>query len=389
MIRQTLALLLDAYRELNARKLFWIVLGISLLVAGAFACIGITDNGVRLLWYEVHLPFMNAKVLPSKAFFYKYLFFQLGFSFWLTWAAAILALISTASIIPDFVSSGAVELSLSKPIGRVRLFITKYLVSLLFVAIQVGLFSAAAFLVIGIRGGEWVPVVFASIPLVLAMFSYLYVISALVGLLTRSAISAVLLAGVFWFFIFLVQTSDQVFLLQRVTQTQAAILIQKNDVEPLEAELAAARAKAEDKKGEEAGAGAPDFAPLEERLADARKRLSEARADEAWWRRAHAWVYGAKTVLPKTAETVKLLERSLLTMGEIEQFVTGADDATNGRRFQFGQMVHGVRVSQRAIQREVDRELRERSPAWVLGTSLAFEAVVLGIACWVFARRDF
>ena len=29
---QTLALLLDAYRELNAKKLFWVVLAISLIV---------------------------------------------------------------------------------------------------------------------------------------------------------------------------------------------------------------------------------------------------------------------------------------------------------------------------------------------------------------------
>src|SRR3954465_12840878 len=143
MIRQTLALLLDAYRELNARKLFWIVLSISLLVAAAFASVGITENGVSLLGWEIHIAFVNARVLPSKAFFYKFLFYHFGFGFWLTWAATILALISTAGLIPDFVPSGAIDPPLAKPIGRVRLFITKYLASLLFVAIQVSLFTAA------------------------------------------------------------------------------------------------------------------------------------------------------------------------------------------------------------------------------------------------------
>jgi ABC-type transport system involved in multi-copper enzyme maturation permease subunit len=383
VIRQTVALLVDAYRELNARKLFWIVLGISLMVAAGFACIGIGDKGVTLLWWEIPIAFVNKTALPSEAFFYKFLFYYFGFAFWLTWAAAILALISTASIIPDFVSSGAIELSLSKPIGRTRLFVTKYLTSLLFVAVQVTLFTTAAFLVIGIRGHAWVPVVFTAVPLVLAMFSYLYVISALVGLATRSTIAALLMAGLFWFSIFVVQTAEQAFLAERVTE-QLAVQIIRNDLDSLEGQLAAARAK-EQPRAE----GDPDpNVLLADRVTDAKHRLEEAQRDEAWWRRMHAWAFATKTVLPKTAETMKLLERSLLTMGELEQF-SGAAQEQGQRRFQFGQTVHGVRVSQHRIQTETEKEIRERSPLWSVGTSLLFEVCVLGLAGWIFARRDF
>lgn len=383
MTRQTVALLVDSYRELNARKLFWIVLGISLLVAGAFACVGISDQGVTLLWWEIPIAFVNKSVLPSDAFFYKFLFYYFGFSFWLTWAATILALISTASIIPDFVGSGAIELCLSKPIGRVRLFVTKYLTSLLFVAIQVTLFTAAAFLVIGIRGHAWVPVAFTAVPLVLAMFSYLYVISALVGLVTRSTIAALLMAGLFWFAIFVVQTAEQAFLGERVTEQLAAQII-RNDLESLDGQLAAARAK----EGPLANGEADPNEALAERVADARRRLEETERDEAWWRRMHAWAFGLKTVLPKTAETMKLLERSLLSMGELEQFSEAAQEQGQ-RRFQFGQTVHGVRISQHRIQTETEKEIRDRSPLWSVGTSLLFEACVLGLAGWIFARRDF
>jgi hypothetical protein len=38
---------------------------------------------------------------------------------------------------------------------------------------------------------------------------------------------------------------------------------------------------------------------------------------------------------------------------------------------------------------EVQEQIKDRPVWWVVGTSLAFEAVVLGIACWVFCRRDF
>jgi hypothetical protein len=37
----------------------------------------------------------------------------------------------------------------------------------------------------------------------------------------------------------------------------------------------------------------------------------------------------------------------------------------------------------------VEEAKRNRTVAWVLGTSIAFEVVVLGIACWIFRRRDF
>jgi hypothetical protein len=383
MIRQTYALLVDAYRELNASKLFWIVLAISLLVAGAFACVGINERGITLLFWEIHSPFVNSRAFISQAFFYKFLFFYFGFQFWLTWAATILALISTASIIPDFVSGGAIDLVLSKPIGRIRLFITKYFTSLLFVTIQVSLFTAAAFLVIGLRGKVWLPVVFVAIPLVLALFSYLYAISASVGLITRSPIASLLIAGLFWFFVFLVQAAEQGFLQERITQEQSVAIIQ-NDLTGFEGQLEKVRARSD----EEAAAHEKAVAAASERVEDAKRRLNEAETDEAWWRRMHAWAFGLKTVMPKTAETMRVLERSLLSMGELDQFASGAEEQGQ-RRFPMGQTVHGVRISQKAVQRQLLEETRSRTSLWAVGTSLFFEAAVLAIAAWIFARRDF
>ncbi len=41
---QTLALLNAAYRELNARKLFWVTMALSLLIVGVFAILGINER---------------------------------------------------------------------------------------------------------------------------------------------------------------------------------------------------------------------------------------------------------------------------------------------------------------------------------------------------------
>ena len=47
------------------------------------------------------------------------------------------------------------------------------------------------------------------------------------------------------------------------------------------------------------------------------------------------------------------------------------------------------RGNEAEVQREMLEELRSRSVWWVVGTSLAFEAVVLLIAAWIFCRRDY
>lgn len=375
MIGQTWALFVDAYRELNSRKLFWIVLLISVLFAGAFAAVGINEKGLTVLWWEFEVPILSTQTLGSEAFFYKFLFFSLGFKIWLTWAATILALISTASIIPDFVAGGAVELALSKPIGRLRLFVTKYLTGLMFVAAQVSLFTIASFLVIGLRGGEWAPVLFWAIPLVVLFFSYLYAVSALVGLLTRSAIASLLSAICFWFVIFMAQATETVFLQFRTTEDVAVAVLQ-GERASLEEKIAATVSEPD---------GEAKAAPLQAELADVERRLEEGEESQRWWNRTHSIGYAVITVLPKTEGTMSLLERELISISDMNRFANAAEPS----EFPQTSRVHGVRVSQRQVQTRMAEELRERNAAWVLGTSLTFELVVLGAAAWIFCRRDF
>ena len=161
---QSLSMLIDAYRELNHRKLFWVTLGISGLVVAAFAMIGNNEEGLTILHWTIDAPLLSTQIISTPDF-YKLIFSLLGVQYWLGWFATILAIISTASIFPDFIGSGSIDLLLSKPIGRMRLFLTKFLTGLLFATLQVTIFTLAAILVIGIRGGEWVPWLLVSVPL--------------------------------------------------------------------------------------------------------------------------------------------------------------------------------------------------------------------------------
>lgn len=370
MMIQTIALFLDAYRELNARKLFWITLAISVALVAAFAALGINERGVTFLWWTVEAP-INTRAMPA-AMFYKFAYAAFAIPIWLAWGASILGLVSTASIIPDFVASGSIELALSRPIGRVRLLLTKFAAALLFMLLQVAVFSAASFVVIGVRGDAWEPRLFLAVPIMVLFFSYLYAVCLLLGLLTRSTIASLLLTLLFWIGVFGVNATEGIFLFLKESNAARVAWLEAS-VQRLEKapEQPVADADAERRA-----------AQLERR----RAQLAEARADGATARKGHAIVLAIKTVAPKTKETTELLNRALLSPQDRERFrrLQGGRDA-NG----FGDGAGDVPVSPREVAARVEEIEKSRSLAWVLGTSLGFEAAVLLIASWVFARRDF
>ncbi len=209
---QTWAIFLEAYRNLNSKKLFWLVLILSALVVMAFACLGINENGLKIAFWQIDNNVLNTKQMPPDQF-YKAMFVQIGIGIWLSWLATILAIISTAGIFPDLLTSGSIDLFVSKPISRLRLFITEYAAGLLFVALQVTIFSAACFLVIGLRGGAWEPGLFLAVPIMVCFFSYLFSVSTLLGVLTRSTVAALLLTLLFWFFVWAIGTAENTLLM--------------------------------------------------------------------------------------------------------------------------------------------------------------------------------
>ena len=173
-----MTILWDSFRLLQAKKLFWIALGISMLVAVFYASIGFNSQGMTMFfgWKEFENPLLR-EGRPEAAAFYVLLFTDVILKFWLAWIAIALALLSTASIFPDFIAEGSIGISLSKPVGRLRLFLLKYLGGLLFVALQVTVFTAIVFLALGWRTGEWNLTVFWAVPVVTFVFSLLHAVS--------------------------------------------------------------------------------------------------------------------------------------------------------------------------------------------------------------------
>ncbi len=97
--------------------------------------------------------------------------------------------------------------------------------------------------------------------------------------------------------------------------------------------------------------------------------------------RPHKIFYEVMTVLPKTTETVDLLQRVLIGKAGLRRISEqNQDDSENSN----------VELNNNPVPvAKVQAALRSRSIRWVVGTSVGFEAVVLGLAAWIFCRRDY
>jgi len=326
-MRAFVTILIDSIRLLRARALFWVSLGISAFVALLYLSIGFDEKGMSLLFgaFDLEIPLL-AKGSAGAELLYLGIFRNFIVSWWLTWIAIVIALVSCAPIFPEFMLEGSAGVALSKPVSRPKLFACKFIGALLFIAVQALLFAVIVFVAIRWRVGTWNPSVFWSVPVVVLVFSYLFSVLVLLGVKTRSVMASVLLTLMLWFFCFIAQSGEAV----------AHSAAQGNSITG--------------------------------------GRLSEE--ERARWEKVHQWARLPYLMLPKPGETTALLDRWIVLGG-------------GGKLGQstFDAMRKGGRIE--GLDDEVKEDLERHSPAWIIGSSLAFEAVVLGLACLMFSRRDF
>ncbi|HIF55056.1 MAG TPA: hypothetical protein EYQ57_07825 [Methylococcaceae bacterium] len=308
------------------------------------------------------------------------IFSSLLVNIWLAWIATILALISTCSIFPEFVHSGSIELTISKPIGRLKLFFSKYLVSLLFVIMQVAIFCTGIFFCVGFRIGEWNPMIFAAIPVVATFFSYLFAICVLIGIVTRSGITALLITGVFWMLLWTIQTSETI--LNRFVTQQIV------DIERFDEGIITATEELD--KIKSVSSEDIRISKLEKRIESFQVNSEEATellAELDMWHTPTSWVLALS---PKTAQTIGLLDRWL---SDPDGFDIAAIMSGDMREFEGEELEEFDPTTRGARERETMRRMRDdyenRPLFYVIGTSLLFEGFILGLASWYFCRKDF
>jgi len=327
-VRAFWTVLVDSVRLLRARVLFWLSLGLSVLAAFLYLSIGFNESGVELLFgvWDIEMPFMAAGTEGAELL-YLGIFRTAIVGWWLSWIAIILALISCAPIFPEFMEEGSAGVTLSKPVSRGSLFLYKFVGGLMFMAVQVVLFTAIVFVAIRMRLGDWNFSVWWSVPLVLLVFSYLWAVLVVIGIRTRSVIASVLLTLLFWLGCFLFQFAEAV--AYNAAERGIGLMGESLDAEQQEK-----------------------------------------------WRGGHRIARVPYAILPKTGETIGLLDRWIV-LGDGGKLGASTVDAMSG-----GGMLE-------ADAEALEDDLERHSPWFVIGSSLVFEAVVLGWGMWRFSRRDF
>ena len=135
----------------------------------------------------------------------------------------------TAPIIPNMLNSGSLYVLLSKPIARPLLLISKFIGGCSYVAINATYLIIGICLILGLRFGIWKPQILWSIPLFLFTFAIFYSVSALCGLVWRSAIMAIVATIFFWFLCFAVGKTKDVIELFVMMPNKVTAVVPRGD----------------------------------------------------------------------------------------------------------------------------------------------------------------
>jgi ABC-type transport system involved in multi-copper enzyme maturation permease subunit len=114
------------------------------------------------------------------------------------WVLLFVGVVVTAGFIPSMLAKGSLDLLLSKPIGRSRLFVYKYIGGLTWVFVLTSLTVFGFWLAIGIRSGFWTLNFLATIPVLTFYFAILYAVSAATAMFTRNALASILVTIIAW-----------------------------------------------------------------------------------------------------------------------------------------------------------------------------------------------
>jgi ABC-type transport system involved in multi-copper enzyme maturation permease subunit len=110
----------------------------------------------------------------------------------------LVSIVLTSLFIPNMLRKGTIDLLLVKPIRRWALLVYKYLGGLTFILLNTTVLIGGVWLALGLRSGLWVNSLLLVIPVLVMVFAFLYAVSTLCAVATRSAIVAILLSCLVW-----------------------------------------------------------------------------------------------------------------------------------------------------------------------------------------------
>jgi ABC-type transport system involved in multi-copper enzyme maturation permease subunit len=183
----TVALIRDTFREAFARKIFWGLFGLSIvmilfflfilkidIVEGGIATASLFGAGANRRMVGVDVDRIVRGVYGGIA------------TFLYTWGM-FLAVFASAGLVPSVLEPGRIELLVSKPVSRVHILLGRYAGNVLVVSCNVIFLVLGIWTILGVKTGIWSPMFLISIATTIFIFAVLLAVVVLMGVLFDSA----------------------------------------------------------------------------------------------------------------------------------------------------------------------------------------------------------
>jgi ABC-type transport system involved in multi-copper enzyme maturation permease subunit len=109
-----------------------------------------------------------------------------------------IALLVTASIVPQMLDAGAIDLLLSKPVSRPLLFLSKFVGGCVFILLNAVFLIFGLWLIFGLRFNLWSSGLLWTIPVFVFVFAIYYSVSTFAAVIWRNAVVSIVVSILFW-----------------------------------------------------------------------------------------------------------------------------------------------------------------------------------------------
>ncbi len=143
----------------------------------------------------------------------------------------LVAILVTASIIPQTFEPGSLHLLLSKPLTRSLIYMTKFFGGCAFVLLSATYLFIGLWLFFGLRLSFWEPRLLWCIPIYGFVFAVYYSVAALAGVLWRNTVVSIMVAILFWGTCYLVGMGKQ--LMEGSVTKAKLVAVQDSPIGPI------------------------------------------------------------------------------------------------------------------------------------------------------------
>jgi ABC-2 type transport system permease protein len=192
MLIQTSALILDTFREAVARKLIWVLFGLSTLLILFFLFLLKIDivEGAMATVSLFGLQSRHGAIPVARLVRNTYGGIA---TFLYTWEM-FFAVFASAGLTAHMLEPGRIELLLSKPVSRVHILLGRFVGNLLVITANAAYLVLAIWTIFGVKTGIWGPEFLWAIPTTVFTFAVLLSVVVLTGVVFESTTVATIAA---------------------------------------------------------------------------------------------------------------------------------------------------------------------------------------------------